>query len=371
MKGRGILLSGLLVACWSSAVLAHEAWLMVHGADHRTIMRTAGKRLVKVAELGDLTSYGQSAQAMAFLSRSPSTDKFALTVVDKKTQQVTVTRPVAGFVATQLAGGVEDLVVTDEFLYFVTLRLNGAHQIEPNELGGQFDFNAMRLADGNVRSFPLPKECQNPRLANFAGTPVVYSWNDYEVWKFDAAAGQVKRVLARRDITEVVVGEQQAQQSGKIKSGVFADDVVVPGEGVFRASRLGRLDRILDANLQPVGPPSPSADLSMDAPLIHLFGGTFKGKPAIGVVGRQGGNVTLEYLSPGSLSVEWKTDLSSNIVPLSIYAGPGDAVSYVDKNTATIEKTSPTGTTILWDLKELGPQLEPSRITILRVTGSD
>jgi hypothetical protein len=52
MKGRGILLCGLLVACWSSAVPAQEAWLMVHGTGNRTVVRAAGKTLVTIAELG-------------------------------------------------------------------------------------------------------------------------------------------------------------------------------------------------------------------------------------------------------------------------------------------------------------------------------
>lgn len=362
---------GALLTGASSLVLAQQAWLVVN-QEHYSLVRTANNSLATVADLGDsLTSYGESPQAMAFISRNASVKKFVLTVVDKKSAQVLLTRQLDGFLATQMAGAREDLVLDGTYVYFNTLRLTAAHQIVPNDLGGSFDFNRMKLADGSLLTLSLPRECDNPRLVNFGGIPLVYSWNDYRVWKFDPTASVLTQVITGHDVGEILGAEKTAERQGKLKEQAFADDVEVPGTGVFRLSRLGALDKILDASLSPVAVPRPTLDLGLDAPAARLFRGTFNDNPAIIVLGQLAGNPTLMFIDPRTLTLEWKTSVSSGLEPWSILAQPRNSVTYVDKSDGTIDRISVAGTSVIWKLSGLGPDIDPTHVQLVRLIGSD
>jgi hypothetical protein len=142
---------------------------------------------------------------------------------------------------------------------------------------------------------------------------------------------------------------------------------------VFRVSSAGALQKVLDANLKMVAEPRVSAALGFDADLdgqfAALFSATYNGSPAIGVLGKQGGNMVFEYLNANTLTPQWKVTLANGVSPLSVMPLPGAAVSYVDPNQAAIQKTTASGTTTVWKLNELDPGGNPFNVRILVFAG--
>ena len=371
------LLSVLLVLGWSlmDVASAQQAWLLLYRSGHFEVARASNGTLENIADVGELKSYGQSPRALAFLSRDTSNNSFFANIIDKSSARVTLTRPIAGYVASHMAGPVDDVVVTQDYLYFVTMRIGANGVLELNQKQGRLDFNQVALADGTLKTFPLPKECATARVANFGGIPLVYTWNGYGVWKFDVAAGTLKRIVALRDVGDVLTAEDARKQSPTAAPGPFADQVVVPGAGVFRLSKLGGLDQVLDANLNPVKRPRASVELGFDAgpdgQFAALFSGAFNGAPAIGVLGQQGGSAVFEYLNPTSLVPEWKTTLASSVDATSVIPAPANAISYVDHDKASVETTSASGTKQVFSIKALDSSADPFHVRILTLTASD
>jgi hypothetical protein len=72
----------------------------------------------------------------------------------------------------------------------------------------------------------------------------------------------------------------------------FADDIAVPGAGVFRVSRMGKLEKLLDAHLAVVRAPraliDPRLELGTDGQFAALSRGVPNGPLVNGVLGVRG-----------------------------------------------------------------------------------
>jgi len=353
----------------ANSVVAQEAWLLLNRSGHFAVSRLSDNVLENIDDVGDLVSYGQSQRYMAFISRNTSLNRSVLKIVNKSTHQVRFTWSIGARVLPHMASPMEDLVLNDEYVYFVTMR-PGADNV--NSAGGKLDFNQLRLADGTVKTFALPRECTTSHLIDFNGIALIYAWNGFDIWKFDASADALTQLVKVAYIKDIVAAEQAASQSRRANApgpGPFSDGVIIPGAGAFRLSKQGVLQKVLDANLNPVGPGRASValdfDLGASGEFAQLFSAIFKGAPAIGVLGMRNGNKVFEYLSASSLRTEWTTTLAANVGTEGLVPAPPDAIAYVDHDKGLIEKTSPAGTATLWKLSQIGPSADLSYVQIL------
>jgi len=374
MKIVSILLSGLMGLAAAGALQAQEAWLLVSRTGHYELARAADGKLEDVLNVGSLAAYGESAQALAFIHYDPATRAYQLDVLDKASRRVLVTHPLEIRLQAHPAGIVEDLVVSSRYVYFVAIRINSARQVALNNLGGRLDLNQINLADGSVRTFPLPPACHTARLVNYDGVPLVYAWNGYEVLKLDEDRMSLVALLQERDVQDIVESERGGCACKRTPGpGPFADDVAIPGAGVFRLSRMGKLQKVLDARLAPVPLPRPSVDLRLDlgrdGQFATLSRGMLAGRSTIGLLGVSSGETIFEYRDASSLAPVWQVRLPPSAAPLGVgnLAAVPDGILFVDRSTGTLDRAAPNGLQALWDLRQLDPTADAASTRVILV----
>lgn len=374
LKNLAILLSGLVSLLGAGVLHAQEAWLLVGSPDHYELARAAGNQLEDVMSVGDVYAYGQSDRSLAFVRYEPDTDAFQLEVLDKESRRVTATFPIESPLQAHMQGAVQDLVVTPRYVYFATIRLNSAHQIALNSLEGRLDLHQLNLADGTIRIIPLPPACHTARLVDYNGIPLVFAWNGYDIWKVDERTNTLQQLLREQDVPDIIASESRGCDcKSKPGPGPFADDVAIPGAGVFRISRIGELQQVLNANLYPVARPRESVNLGLDlgryGEFAALSRGTMNGHPAIGVLGVHDGQTYFEYRDPRTLNIMWGTRLPDSAAPLSAgnLGTVPDGILYVDRGEGTIVKATPTGPQVVWDLRQLDPSVDPGNTLVILV----
>lgn len=369
------LLSGFVALAAAGVLHAQEAWLLLSRGDHYEVARAADGRLEDVINIGHVAAYGESPQVIAFIHHDPGTSDFRLDVLDKATRRVTVTHPLEARLAVRSFGTVvQDLVVTSRYVYFAAIRLNSAHQVALNNLGGRLDLNQMDLVDGSLRTFPLPPSCHTARLVDYDGVPLVYAWNGYEVWKLDESTMTLQTLVHETDVQDIVNAEQNDCRCQRMPGpGPFADDLALPGAGVFRVSREGELQQLLDARLNPVPLPRRSVnldlDLGRDGQFASLSRGSVNGHPAIGILGVRSGQTLFEYRDPTTLQVTWQARLPASAGPLTAgnLASVPNGILFVDRGEGTIVRATPTGGQVLWNLRQLDPTADPGSTQVILV----
>jgi hypothetical protein len=373
MKTVVILLSGFMALAASSVLQAQEAWLLLSRSGQYALERATDGRLENVMNIGSLAAYGESSQALAFIHHAPATREYRLDVLDKASRRITATYPLEARLQAHSGGVVQDLVVTPRYVYFTAIRLNSARQVSLNSLGGRLDLNQINLADGTLKSFPLPSTCHTARLVDFDGVPLVYAWNGYGVWKLDESTMTLIPMVQERDVEDIVAGERGDCGCKRSGPGPFADDIAIPGAGVFRVSRAGKLQQILDAHLGLVSQPRPSVDLGLDlgrdGQFASLSRSTVNGHAAIGILGMRGGEMRFEYRDPSSLQVTWQARLPTTAGTLGAgnLATVADGVLFVDQGQGTIVKATPAGPQVLWNLHQLDPSADPASTQVILV----
>jgi hypothetical protein len=362
----------VLLLCWSVAPevsVAREAWLLLHDSEHGAIYRAQDGAMRQVARVGGSVTYGETQSALAVISRRSPTAPLLLQLIDKKTQTTTATWPLEGFSVLQLSGPSRDVALTDKSAYYVSIRYRkDASTLEPNELGGQFDLYRVSLADGKLQRFPLAAECVNPRLTVFNGAPLVYSWNGYGVWQFDAAGSKLDALVLRRDLDDTMVA-QGANALTPTMQPRFADYVALPQVGVFRISRLGGLKRVLDASLMRNTVAVATLDLNQKGNVVRALAATADGKPAVGLVmERQGAlrQVPLRYVAidPLSMTVLREIPLPEDAILDSVTVARDGSLVFVDRRAAAIRRIAQADSEMLWSIQGqiAGEYLEYSRI---------
>jgi hypothetical protein len=364
MKSLLASLLAVLFAGISSTSFAQEAWLLLYQNGHYTVATASAAGISSVLDLGEQVSYGESDQLIGVMSNKTSYGTWVLYLIDKASKKVVSSQAVSGHPVVQLSGPSRDIVLTDQFAYFVTVRYGtGNASIEPNAAGGSFDFNRLSLADGASQSFPLPKECVNPRMVAFGGIPVVYAWEGYGMWKFNSVKPGLDTVVSGEgdDLADIRDREHSLRDTARVPVGAFADYVPVPGTGVFRLTRYGELEQVLNTDLSHMTPPHPSKKVGFAGAVLRAFPGTFDAAPAVGLIRKQDGTLMFVYVDPVTLKTEWRTTLAPGAQPYSLF--PSDnTVFYVDGQKGGIFKLSKDGATLVWKLTGSSADLFDTRI---------
>ena len=357
----------LLLLCWLSAPevsLAERAWLLLHDTPHAAVFRAEDGALRPIARVGESVTYGETESALAVISRRTPTDPLLLQLIDKKTQTTTARWPLEGFSVQQLAGPARDVGLTSEFAYYVSIRYReDGRSLMPNELGGQFDLYRVSLADGKLDRFPLDSTCVNPRLAVFKDAPVVYSWNGYGVWRLDSTTRRLDALVLRRDLDETVVAEG-ANALAPVKQQRFSDYVSLPEEGLFRISRLGGLQRVLDASLTRNTVAGAKLDLTQQGNVVRTFPTTAVSKPAIGLMMEREGAFRYVAVDPVAMTVLREVVLPPDAILDSVAVAGDGSLAFVDRRAAAIRRIADGQIETLWSIQGLIPAeyLEYSRI---------
>jgi hypothetical protein len=354
MKRVRIVLCYGLLAGFCRMALADQSWLLLsHQSGQDTVAVPVGSALHTIATPGRVVSYGQSGRVLGFLSYESPLARHVLSIVDKPTQQVMATvlinmdenvHPVQW-----MSGAILNLALTNRFAYFVSYtHSEGDRGPDRNRSGGIFDFNRLTLADGKLEQFPLPKECVNPRVVDFEGIPLLYAWEGFGVWKFDAAKHSLVTLVSTGDVSDIINREGNARyvRSGR-EAAIFSNYVMVPGAGAFRLSRVGELQQILNADLTLVSLPRRTVKVANVGEQPEILLGRFHSAPVIGVVRNLGDHLDFKYVDPATFDVEWETTLPKSADIPSIYGLSDNAVVYLDQATASIARLTLQGTTVM------------------------
>jgi hypothetical protein len=238
-----------------------------------------------------------------------------------------------------MSGAILNLVLADGSAYFASYAWpEGGGGPDRNPNGGYFDFNRVALADGKLEQFPLPKECVNPRLVDFQGVPLVYAWDGQRLITL-VSSGDVGDIINREGNARYV------RRGGE--TAVFPDYVMVPGTGAFRLSRVGELQQILKADLTLASLPRRTVKVASPGDLPEILLGRFQGVPVIGVVRALSDRLDFKYVAPATFNVMWETTLPKSADIPSLYGLSDNALVYLDRATASIDKVTPRGTTVI------------------------
>lgn len=195
MKKQIAVLIGFSLAGSASVASAKEAWLLVSKDAHQVLVHATDAGFKTVQRLGDLTVYANANGKLAVLSRDKLARKGNLLVIDKKTRKVEVNWPVDAYPVGLLDGPSEEMILSDGAAYFASVRYaSDGMSIDRNILGGTFDLNRVSLADGTLKSFPIPEEVNYPKLVLANGVVMVRATTTAKVWAFDAARGELQEM---------------------------------------------------------------------------------------------------------------------------------------------------------------------------------
>ena len=354
MNRVGVVFSHIVLVGFGGNALADESWLLLSqqsGAD--TVAVSTGNQLHTVTTPGRVGSYGQFDHLMGLLSYETRLARYVLTRVDRRTQTVSASVVINMSESVSpvqwMSGAIPDVVLTDQFAYFVSYsHIEGAGGPSRNPNGGFYDLDRVTLANGQVEQFQLPKDCVNPRLVDFEGTPLVYSWEGFGVAKFDVAKRTVVTLVSNSDVGDIVEREGDAKYLRRgPETAIFSDYAMVPGRGAFRLSRVGELQQVLDADLRLVPLPRRTVKVAEagEQPEIRL--GRFHGALVIGVVRVLADHLELKYIDPTTFNVQWQITLPKSATIASLYGLSDDAVIYLDQATASVMKVTQQSTTLL------------------------
>jgi hypothetical protein len=321
-----------------TALLAYTQ--LVHSQDVYVLRSEEGAQYVsrvnqgatsEVLKVGHVAVYGATERALALLSHKAGGGDYTLNIVDLRTGTVTASWPVDEEPVMQLSGTSRGIVLSDAYAYFLTMTFGTS--------GASFRLSRLALADGSIRTLPIPQGVANPRLTDFEGTPLLTSWNGFGVVKFDPSTQQFEKLVSRVDVGEVISEEEVGKRSGRINASAFADHIAISGAGVFRLSKLGDLHQVLNPDLSPV-----DADRSIPVGpaenILRLFPTTSDGRPAIGVVRKVSGRLQLTCIDAERLSVVWNRALPSGAVPQTVVGSMNNEAFYFDRSEGLIKSIS-------------------------------
>ena len=354
MKRHRFALPGLLLAVSCGAAHSQTAWLLESRWNHFAVVRAQGQTVRDIVALRDAApNYGESRRVVVAVAAE------WVHVIDKESATVTsfqlaVQPQYVGYPVSDLSGPLENMLVTDEYAFFPTIR--AFEKPARNELGGQYDIVQVSLADGSLRSIPLPDDSVGPRLAEVDGVSVAYAWSGDRAWTLDFANGRVVRILQAGDVADLRMKEAAAPRTAGGAPRAFVRYVIVSGAGAFRLSSLGELAPILDEHLARIPTPAASVWLGPAHDVLAVRAGTADGSPAIGVVRREADprlkerRMKFSYLHASSLDVVWESAVAQGAIPESFYTADDGSVFYIDRVTGAVVRLSQEGSSTSWHL---------------------
>jgi hypothetical protein len=175
-----------------------EGWLLIGKDGRQSLVYGTDAGFQAIASLGNVTLYNNADNFIGLVTRDYITRAGKLLVVNKKTKTVEISWPVYTVPSSQLLGPSGDLLLLDEFAYFVSVRVDSEGQLlEPNPRGGLFDLTKISIKSGDVEMYPLPRELTSPRVSGLDGTLVVYSENDALMWTLDETEKSVQPIAGK------------------------------------------------------------------------------------------------------------------------------------------------------------------------------
>ena len=348
------LASAMLVGCGQWAC-AQSAWLLTQqDSQNYLLSKAVNSGFSSRIDVGVSAIYGDAGANLAVLYYDAKQGSDILSLVDETSGSVVATWPEAGRFAKLNSGPYAGVAVLGKYAYYITYAAPAlaasADTIPRNQAGGLWNLQRVSLSDGSQQTYQLPKDTADPIVVGYQGIPLIYSWDGAAVYEFDAATQSVKQLLSSTNITDIEAIEQRAERRGKLHHpGAYADYVALPGFGVYRLSKLGRLYLVLDANLRPVSPARPSVKLGPDAAVIKVFPATLDNAPVVGAIRKLSGTTEVAFINPTSLSVSWQAPLTEGVVPESV-AAADNGIIYADQNSGAIAEVSPNGTKTVWKL---------------------
>jgi hypothetical protein len=346
MKCRFMLLA-LLAALPASA---GNVWLTLNDGKHELVKELgADGGLVTVLEHSFTVAFGESPTQIALISHDQAAAQNQLRVIAKETRQVLWIWPVAATPVQQASGPAPDIVLVEDAAYLLAHTMTLAANAAPvrNERGGMFNVLRIALRTGETTVLPLGKEFRNPRLANFDGVPLVTDWAGYAVWRLASDRNSMTSVIEEEHLADILRAERSDETRRKLPFSARADFVAVPGAGVFRMSRFGRLHRVAGAGLEPLPAPHASLDIGPAQNKEMLLAATSQKDPAIAVVRRTGATRTVTFIDALSLSTLWERELPQGASPWSMLAAGADTVLYIENRQGSLVRTSRDLTSVL------------------------
>jgi hypothetical protein len=354
----------LLISLVLTTFLAHSqasysqgVFLLLSKEGTHFILKVDKRGVVDTLPVGQAAVFGASEHALAILSFKADAKSYKLDVIDMATDKVTVSWLVSAQPVMQLSGPSRDIVLSDTAAYFMT--------IERSDASAAFVLNQLSLADGALQKYPLPARFANPRLVDFEGTPLVYSWNGFGVAKFDAKARGFEELIARVDVADVISKEQAAARAGQVNPYAAAEHVAVSGAGVFRLSKLGNLHQVLNPDLSPLDTDR-SVSVGPAENVLRLFATTFKDRPAIGVLRKVDGKLQLGCIDTATLKTVWESNVPDGVVADSVVGSRENVAYYVDRVGGTLNSITQGNDVAVAQLPK--PKLFTARIIAVNST---
>jgi hypothetical protein len=336
----------LALSLWGgSDSSATEVWLVASGANSHRLIRVDENGAHSLELLGGATSYGFSEQTIALISYRRESAQHYVDLVDRASGEIEASWPILGRSPVQYLNGlVNEVVIANDSVYFPSLHWLTERALELNADGDAMHLSALSLKDGTARSFPL-EHSSNPHVAAYGDGLLLYEGPGDRLRTFDVDTHSFV-VLQSARVTDTAREERDALRQRRIDYSSATRYVVMPGHGVFRLSRFGRLEQVLDKNLQD----------PMDARFVD-FGslGSFRGivstrdsdSPAACIAYEQPDVFKIRCADLRSLQVTQTFSLPKtvDIEGLSL-ADDGD-VSYWDRSSGALTKRSNSGEKVL------------------------
>ena len=331
---------------------AQSAWLLTEQDSHSYLSKEVNSVASFQIDVGVSAIYGDAGSNLAVLYYDEKQESDILSLIDKASGTVVSTW--SGRFAKLNSGPYAGVTVIGKYAYYIAYAAPtpsaNVDTIPHNQAGGLWNLKRVSLADGSQQTYDLPNECVDPLVVRYQGVPVIYSWDGTAAYEFDAAAQNLKQVLSSVDIPDIDAREKHAERRGMLRHpGTYADYVALPGFGVYRLSKLGRLHQVLDAKLQPVKVARPSIKLGPESAVVKVFAATLDHAPVIGAIRKLSGTMEVVFINPTTLSVVWQAPLSEGVVPESVTA-VDNGIMYADQNSGTISELSPNGAKTVWKL---------------------
>jgi hypothetical protein len=392
MKKALALTAALLVGSVQAA--PGDVWVLLAEDNHPAVFALAPSGATKVLTLEGVVKFGDSKQAIGFLTYDTNYKRYVFRVLDKATRTVRSTWPLPGTAPQVLSGADRAVVMNDQFAYFVMMRQNTDESPTLDELTGQkdacgFALYRLSLADGAVKPFALPKNCLNPRMNDFGGVPVVTVGGGIAAYALDVQRGVTTDVIStdvKQDIgrseealeraefiqrgTSASVDGRESTNGGQVgtqaaepkipsrrgaggRSGL-RQSIAIAGKGVFYYSANGQLQRMTDAGLR-VARSRDALDLAGGGRVVNLLSAHSPDGSAIGVVrSKDTTNVNaISLIDPDTMEVLWERELPATAAVFSI-VGLNGGFAYIDggagsvvaigQNSTEIVRKLPTGT---------------------------
>ena len=235
----------------AASVHAGETWMVATRGSTDELVKLENSSVRFVHALGSTVQCGLNEHLIALISHKKHTGEHHLEVIDRESGSLVATWPIVGRSPIRYLEGVSDeIVLLDGIAYFPTLppAPNGLPASSWSE--HPFAMSSIRLTDGAMTSIVLEGSA-NPRIRRSGHSVLMFEQPGNGIRKFDAEQQKFVATASAR-AARTFEQERQALRSRAIDRSAITRNLFHPSHGLFRLSRFGRIEHLLDANLEDV-----------------------------------------------------------------------------------------------------------------------